>query len=199
LDIVSAKALRTHFTDMKGTDIMSRTPWITLMLLVALAGIASAQASEFSLGLSSFGVIVNNEDPYDDDQLFGGAIVGTYAFNDQLAVRGILFSTTHNDDDELTNAGLEAHVLYGRNLTQAGFRYYGLGGFFSETWDMEIIEPEFSGLTLGFGIGYAWEKVALDWWGAWRAPSDYQDFIDDFVDDNDVTAASGALSLSYRF
>ena len=60
--------------DMKGMNIMSRTPWITLMLLVALAGVASAQASEFSLGLGTFAVIVDNEKPFEDDNLFGGSI-----------------------------------------------------------------------------------------------------------------------------
>jgi hypothetical protein len=180
---------------------MKRTSLITLVLLVALAGIASAQATEFSLGLGTFGVVVDNEKPVDDDNLFGGSIVGTYAFNDKVAARGIFFSTTHDDDDELINAGIEAHVLYGRKLTQAGFRYYGLAGFFSETWDNDIIDESFSGLTVGFGIGYAWEKVALDWWGAWRSPSKYQDLWDDLETgvDNDMKAMAGSLSVSYRF
>jgi len=187
--------------DMKGTNIMSRTPWITLMLLVALAGIASAQATEFSLGIGTFGVMVDNEEPFDDDNLYGGSIVGTYAFNDKVAARGILFSTTHEDDDELINAGIEAHVLYGSKLNQAGFRYYGLAGFFSESWDNDINDESFSGLTVGFGIGYAWEKVALDWWGAWRSPSKYQDFFDDLETglENDMKAVAGSISLSYRF
>lgn len=98
---------------------------LSLGLVLCAAVAPAAEPTGFSLGLSSYGVIVDYEQPFDQDQFMGGALMGAYAFND---------------------------------------------------------------------------KVAIDWWGAWRAPSGYQDIIEDmFSVKIDATAASGALAVSYRF
>jgi hypothetical protein len=178
---------------------MKRTPLLVVLLVLALSGAAVAGTGAFALGLGTFGVIVDAGDPYGDDTFMGGALVGTYAFDDHKGVRGLFYATEHEDVSTLENNGFEAQFLFGSHLMREGFRYYGLAGYYSETWEVAAVDRDFSGLTVGFGIGYTWKKVILDWWGAWRQPGDYQDMADSLGATVDMTAAAGALALSYRF
>jgi hypothetical protein len=55
-------------------------------------------------------------------------------------------------------------------------------------------------MLLTFGLGYNWEKIALDFWISVRDASDYEDMVSDSVGfSSDAAASSGALMLGYRF
>ncbi len=179
---------------------------VLLLLSLLLASLASARPyrrharKAYSLvGIGTYAAVVDNPSPFADDKLYGFSLTGTLGLGPSLAVRGNLYFTEHDDVSGLDNNGLDAQLLFGGGMNRYGFKYYGIVGLFSETWDSGAAEHDFSGLELGFGIGYDWRRISLDWWGVWRDPGDYEDLVRSATGVAvDLNAASGALMLTFR-
>ena len=167
-----------------------------------------AQAAEgdknFSLGGSLYWIDIDATNVITMD-FTGGSLVGTAAFNENVAVRGSIYNTTWDVQDDLELAGYDAQVLLGGNLNREGFKYYLALGVFSETADNGYNTIDFSGAQIGAGFGYNWPQVALDYTINLRSADDYADFIGDLMDNVGVTgtskvsATSTSLALSFRF
>lgn len=179
--------------------------------LVLASGLVQAAADErmFTLGGSLYWIDVDATNVVTMD-FSGGAIVGTAAFNDNVALRGSIYGAAWDVNDELEVTGYDAQLLLGSNLNREGFKYYVALGVFDERIGLEgddVDDKErFSGAQLGAGFGYNWPQVALDYTLNIRSASDYADFIEDSgmmqvagARRSEVTATSTALTLSLRF
>jgi hypothetical protein len=175
------------------------------------SGLAQGAADErmFSVGGALYWIDVDATNVITMD-FSGGAIVGTAAFNDNVALRGSIYGAAWDVNDELEATGYDAQLLLGSNLNREGFKYYVALGVFDERIGLEgddVDDKErFSGAQLGLGFGYNWPQVALDYTLNVRSASDYADFIEDSgmmqvagARRSEVTATSTALTLSLRF
>ena len=179
--------------------------------LMLASGLAQGAADErmFSVGGALYWIDVDATNVITMD-FSGGAIVGTAAFNDNVALRGSIYGAAWDVNDELEVTGYDAQLLLGSNLNREGFKYYVALGVFDERIGLEgddVDDKErFSGAQLGAGFGYNWPQVALDYTLNIRSASDYADFIEDSgmmqvagARRSEVTATSTALTLSLRF
>jgi hypothetical protein len=179
--------------------------------LMLASGLAQGAADErmFSVGGALYWIDVDATNVVTMD-FSGGAIVGTAAFNDHVALRGSIYGAAWDVNDELEVTGYDAQLLLGSNLNREGFKYYVALGVFDERIGLEgddVDDKErFSGAQLGAGFGYNWPQVALDYTLNIRSASDYADFIEDSgmmqvagARRSEVTATSTALTLSLRF
>ena len=179
--------------------------------LMLASGLAQGAADErmFSVGGALYWIDVDATNVITMD-FSGGAIVGTAAFNDNVALRGSIYGAAWDVNDELEVTGYDAQLLLGSNLNREGFKYYVALGVFDERIGLEgddVDDKErFSGAQLGLGFGYNWPQVALDYTLNVRSASDYADFIEDSgmmqvagARRSEVTATSTALTLSLRF
>ena len=179
--------------------------------LMLASGLAQGAADErmFSVGGALYWIDVDATNVVTMD-FSGGAIVGTAAFNDNVALRGSIYGAAWDVNDELEATGYDAQLLLGSNLNREGFKYYVALGVFDERIGLEgddVDDKErFSGAQLGLGFGYNWPQVALDYTLNVRSASDYADFIEDSgmmqvagARRSEVTATSTALTLSLRF
>ncbi|HTO19157.1 MAG TPA: outer membrane beta-barrel protein [Pseudomonas sp.] len=179
--------------------------------LMLASGLAQGAADErmFSVGGALYWIDVDATNVVTMD-FSGGAIVGTAAFNDNVALRGSIYGAAWDVNDELEVTGYDAQLLLGSNLNREGFKYYVALGVFDERIGLEgddVDDKErFSGAQLGAGFGYNWPQVALDYTLNIRSASDYADFIEDSgmmqvagARRSEVTATSTALTLSLRF
>jgi hypothetical protein len=179
--------------------------------LMLASGLAQGAADErmFSVGGALYWIDVDATNVITMD-FSGGAIVGTAAFNDNVALRGSIYGAAWDVNDELEATGYDAQLLLGSNLNREGFKYYVALGVFDERIGLEgddVDDKErFSGAQLGLGFGYNWPQVALDYTLNVRSASDYADFIEDSgmmqvagARRSEVTATSTALTLSLRF
>lgn len=168
-----------------------------------------AQAAEgdknFSLGGSLYWIDIDATNLITMD-FTGGSLVGTAAFNENVAVRGSIYSTTSDLYDEVELGGYDAQVLLGGNLNREGFKYYLALGVFSESLEDGDESIDFSGAQIGAGFGYNWPQVALDYTINLRSADDYVDFVEDSgmmqragVRRSEVSATSTSLALSFRF
>lgn len=150
-----------------------------------------------SIGLASYATHIEYDAwAAEDDDFSGFALFGTGALNHNVAIRGGFYSLEHDDYNDVDGSGIELQLLGGNNFDSVGFKIYGGVGLFNE----EIEDYDFSGMLLTFGIGYNWQKIALDFWISVRDADDYEDFIADYLGyGSDATASSGALMLGYRF
>lgn len=180
----------------------------SLMLASSLAQ-GAADERMFSVGGALYWIDVDATNVITMD-FSGGAIVGTAAFNDNVALRGSIYGAAWDVNDELEATGYDAQLLLGSNLNREGFKYYVALGVFDERIGLEgedVDDKErFSGAQLGLGFGYNWPQVALDYTLNVRSASDYADFIEDSgmmqvagARRSEVTATSTALTLSLRF
>ena len=97
---------------------------------------ANEQEKNFSIGLGTYSVTLNYSEsspPVEDDKFSGGAISLTYAFNNNVAIRGYLFATEHDEVSILEASGTDIALLGGSGLLTNGFKIYGGGGLFTET------------------------------------------------------------------
>ena len=96
------------------------------------------QEKNFSVGLSAYALNLSYSDPAmgSDDEFSGLALNAAYAFNDNVAVKGAYYSLEHDDFSELEATGLDLSVVAGTGLATQGFKIYGGGGFFKETWEV---------------------------------------------------------------
>jgi hypothetical protein len=176
------------------------------LILILLAGASLAQGTSKSsyAGVGAYSVLFMYDNS-DMDETFGGySITGGHAFSANFAARGHLYFTTHEDDSDLEINGYDIQAMLGGGLAGQGFKYYLLGGYFSESTDVSLgaatVSADFTGMMFGFGIGYTWESVTLDWWGSVRNSSDWDDFMDTISAETlDYQHGAGGLSLGFRF
>ncbi len=175
---------------------------LTLIAVTALLISTSLHAQEgepkhWQIGLG----IYNSTISYDlasDDEFSGGAISATYAVSDNLAFRGIIFSLEHDDFSEIDSSGYDLVIYGGTGLLTQGFKIYGGGGLYKDTWEVIGFEESFSGLQLSGGLGYNWDAVAIDLVIGIRNVDDYDDLANTVGLTADV-AVSSNLSVSFRF
>ena len=183
-------------------------------LQIALISIASLfslnvpaegqQEKNFSIGLSTYALTLAYDDTtvaLADDEFSGLAISAAYAFNDNVAVKGSLYSLDHDDNSNLEASGLDLAAVAGTGLATEGFKIYGGGGIFSETWEFPgFADEKFSGIQFVGGLGYNWDVVAIDLSLALREADDYADFVGSVVGGTGtVHVRVIALTVSARF
>ena len=157
------------------------------------------QEKRFSVGIGTYALnLAYSDDAMGaDDEFSGLAISAAYAFTDNVAVKGALYSMEHDDISGLDASGLDLVVVGGTGLATHGFKIYGGGGIFNETWEFAGYQDEkFSGIQLVGGLGYNWDVVSVDLSIAIRDSDDYADFI---PGTGEITAVSGGLTVSARF
>ena len=150
---------------------------------------------QVGLGIYNFTLAYDNTS---DDEFSGGAISASYAATDNLAFRGTIFSLEHDDFSEVDSSGYDLVVYGGTGLLTQGFKIYGGGGLFKDTWEAFGVEESFNGFQLNGGLGYNWDVVAIDFVIGIRSVSDYDDFVS-IVGVSADTAVSSNLSVSFRF
>jgi hypothetical protein len=150
---------------------------------------------QVGFGLYRSAVAYNN---VSDDEFSGGAVSASYAVNDNVAFRGTLFSLEHDDFSEIDSSGYDLVIYGGTGLLTNGFKIYGGGGLFKETWEVSGLEESFNGFQLNGGLGYNWDVVAIDLVIGIRSVSDYDDLANQFGSSVDA-AVSSNLSIALRF
>ena len=174
----------------------------TLITLFALLISTSLHAQDglpkhWQVGLGIYNSAISYNDT-SDDEFSGGAISASYAATDNFAFRGTIFSLEHDDFSEVDSSGYDLVVYGGTGLLTQGFKIYGGGGLYKDTWEAPGFEESFSGFQLNGGLGYNWDVVAIDFVIGIRSISDYDDFANQFGLTAD-TAVSSNLSVSFRF
>ncbi len=160
------------------------------------------QEKKFSIGLGTYALkLAYSDASIGDDDFSGFAISAAYAFNDNVAIKGAYYSLEHDEVSELEAKGLDLVVVAGTGLATQGFKIYGGGGFFNETWTLSGFSEDenFSGFQLAGGLGYNWDVVSVDLSVAIRSASDYADFVERLGGTGSITAVAGALTVSARF
>lgn len=174
----------------------------TLIAVTALLISTSLHAQDglpkhWQVGLGIYNSTISYNNTF-DDEFSGGAIAVTYAMSDNLAFRGTIFSLEHDDFSDIESSGYDLVVYGGTGLLTQGFKIYGGGGLFKDTWEFFGFKENFSGLQLNGGLGYNWDAVAVDFVIGIRSVSDYDDLANDFGSTVDA-AVSSNLSVSFRF
>jgi hypothetical protein len=173
-----------------------------VLFSIALLSV-SVQADDlnrkFNVGLGTYALVITNDsDFFDDDRLTGFSISGLYAVSDMFALRAAYYALEHDDFSNIDDTGFDFVGYIGAGLMSEGFKIYGGGGIYTESWDTPTGDESFNGLQLSGGIGYNWKNVALDFVLSLRQKDDYEDVLAG----SGVSiegAASGSLILSARF
>ncbi len=166
--------------------------------------IPTSAVKQWSIGISSYAtsVYLDSYGGYSAD-FSGVALMGTYAFNDNVAVRAGYYWLESDNFSDLDSSGLDLVAYYGTGLATQGFKAYIGGGFFTDSWESSDStgfydnSASFSGVQINGGIGYNWESVSLEFVIGIRQPDDYKD-SERFYND-DISVVSGALLFSGRF
>lgn len=169
-------------------------------LLLQPGTVSAADASRDQLAIGTYAIVVDYDDyRIPDDDLSGHALSYTHVF-DSVALRVNLYGTDHDEIPGLDVGGSEILLLGGSNLAGHGFKIYGGGGVFGETWESPSEETDISGLELVGGLGYNWKKVAIDFTVGLRGVRDYEDRKSALVGRNvHAGAASSSLTIGIRF
>lgn len=172
-------------------------PFVLLML--PLAALSGEQQKKINIGVGTYGlVIVNDSSVVGDDQLSGYTMSGQYAFSDMFALRVAWYALDHRDFTNIDNQGFDVVAYVGGGMVSTGFKVYGGGGYFSESWEISGSSESLNGLQLSGGLGYNWQNAGVDLIFAIRQTSDYQDVLAGTGTDIDV-ASSATLVVSARF
>ena len=174
-----------------------------IVLLIPLAGYSGTEPKNFNLGIGYYDLQIyqtysDETYSYDSDRLNGVSLSAAYMFSDNIALRGDYYSLGQGNIFDTDVDGFEVLVYVGSGLAMRGFKWYLGGGHFSEQWDGAIESTSFSGLQLGGGIGYNWERYAFDMLLRFRDPSDYDKHLS--VPGTEInTVGVLSLMLSARF
>jgi len=168
-----------------------------MMVIISAALMATALASnqalaeekQGSIGIGTYSVVLDINGS--TGTYVGSALVGSYSFTPFISAGAHFYSTTLDLGTEEIG-GFDAMVRFGSQ--GQGFTYFGGVGVFSETVTDFGFSLDASGTTVGYGIGYNWDSVALTWEGSIRSTGDYEDFTGQAV-----TQATGSLNVGYRF
>lgn len=173
------------------------------MLFIPLAAYSGTEPKNFNLGIGYYSLQVYNtysDETYshDSERLNGISLSAAYMFSDNVALRGTYYSLSQSNFFNTDTDGYEVLVYAGRGMAMRGFKWYLGGGYFSEQWDSEAESNSFSGLQLGGGFGYNWERYAFDLLLHLRDPGDYDEHLS--VPGIEIkTAGVLSLMLSRRF
>ena len=173
-----------------------------LVVLVSLLISSSLYAQSYDqkrlqVGFGVYNLTVNYNNSF-DYEFSGTAISAAYAPTDNLSFRVSFYSLDNDDFSALESSGYDLVIYGGTGLATQGFKIYGGGGIYSDTWELNGFEDDFSGVQLSGGLGYNWEVVALDFVIGIRSTSDYEDELSQIgllVD----TVTTSSLTLSMRF
>ena len=152
-------------------------------------------SKQWNIGVGTYALIID-EDNSDDITFEGFALSATYAFNDNVSIKGQYYALEEEDFSEIELSGVDMAVHYGTGLASDGFKAYIGLGLYSETLEVGSLEEDFSGAQIAGGLGYNWESVSLDLSLGIRSTGDYEDLADD---SSDVTAVSSSLVFAIRF
>ncbi len=160
---------------------------------------AGEEEKKFSIGLGTYGFTIDYTDPAYVNREFGGlAINATFAANDNIGIRGAMYSLeADNEDynvyDGTDSSGYDLTIIAGTGLATEGFKIYGGLGIFNDTWSKPgYSDVEFSGLQFVGALGYNWEVISLELSFGVRE-------TDEYTFNADVASAvSAGLSLSVR-
>lgn len=182
--------------------LLSQIALISITSLLSLTIQAEEMEKKFNVGIGTYALSISydNASSGADDELGGLGLSASYSFTDKFSIRGGYYSLEHDDFSSLDATGMDLTAYFGTGLASQGFKAYIGGGIFSETWDANGFEEDFSGLQLSGGIGYNWNVMALDFLIGIRDASDYEDFVNTAFDaSTDASAVSGSLMLSAVF
>lgn len=178
---------------------MFRFSLILLLSMLPLAVQSGEHEKNINIGIGTYALVIVNDSPtFDDDRLSGFSISGLYAISDMFALRAAYYALDHDDFSNIDDTGFDFVGYFGTGLLTEGFKIYGGGGLFTETWETSGADQSFNGLQLSGGIGYNWKSVALDFVLSFREKSDYEDILAGTGVSIDA-AASGSLIISARF
>ena len=193
---------------MKGDVAVKKLIYIALISAVSLMSLNAqsevlAQEKRFAIGIGTYALQLSydNSNINEDDKFSGAAISLAYSFTDNVAVKGALYKMEHDDVSELEASGYDLVIVGGAGLATQGFKIYGGGGLFSETWEVSGLsgDEDFSGTQLVGGLGYNWDVIAVDLSVSIRDADDYVDLLSRLGGTGDVIAVSGGLTVSVRF
>jgi hypothetical protein len=172
-------------------------PFVFLML--PLAAVSGEQQKKINIGVGTYGlVVVNDSSVLDDDQLSGYTMSGQYAFSELFALRAAWYALDHQDFTNIDVQGFDLVAYIGAGMISTGFKVYGGGGYYSESWEISGNSELINGLQLSGGLGYNWQNAGLDFVFALRQTSDYEDVLAGTGIAVDA-AASATLIVSARF
>ncbi len=164
---------------------MKSTLQLTLLISCTLLFFTNVHAGEkekkFSIGLGTYGFTVDYTDSAYINREFGGlAINATFAANNNIGIKGAMYSLeADNDDynvyDGTESSGYDLTLIAGTGLATEGFKIYGGLGIFNDTWSKSgYSDAKFSGLQLVGGLGYNWKVIALEFSFGIREADEYQ-------------------------
>lgn len=160
------------------------------------------KSSRFSVGAGTYGLVVTNPEPYDNDEFTGEAITIKGIVNEHVALRGSYYQLEHEDFSDITAEGFDVQILAGTNFYRGFNAFVGIG-YYDETLELKTTymgfdiyaEEEFSGGEICGGLEYNWTHIGLEGMINVRDPKGYEDV----TGMDHETAVSGNLTLSVRF
>lgn len=172
---------------------------VSMLLLLAYS--SPSQAQEFNKNQVYIGskalTISYDESGVGDDEAAGFQIGYSRVFADYFEFRGSYYYLEHDDVSSIEIGGVDLEMVAGK--FGLGFKIYGGGGLFSETWENSF-SKDFAGFQLVGGIGYNWPRVGIDLTIEIRDASDYEKFVNSGLGTNvDAVAASADLNVGFRF
>jgi len=168
---------------------------LTVAVLVMLMAMPATSAPRKStLGIGTY-VVQFDSDGYKDN-FVGLGLSASTAISRNAVIRGVIYGTEHEDISDFTAAGIDVQILFGKNLSRPGFKFYAGLDYFMETLELDLgwgsEEEDYSGLGLILGRGYNFRNMSIDWYGCGRNPDAYDDL-------NIDTVGAGSLAISMRF
>ena len=170
-----------------------------ILLALPLAAQSDLLPKKITIGVGAYALLIANDSTaLDDDQLSGFTASGQYAFSDMFALRAAYYALDHSDFTNVNANGFDLVGYVGTGMMTKGFKIYGGGGYYSESWETSGTSQSFTGLQLNGGLGYNWENAGLDFMLALRQTSDYEDVLVGSGIEIDV-AASATVIVAARF
>lgn len=168
-----------------------------LLCATMISGATLAWEKPFSLGAGFYGTSFTAEG-YESYDFSGIAITGSAAFSNNLAARVTYFLLEDETPLPVTESeGADVQLLLGTGLLYEGFKAYGSVGVFRDNWSMGTLSESFTGGQLGFGLGYNWPALTLDFAVNLRQARDYKQKA--YFPVADLSVGSSMLSLALRF
>jgi hypothetical protein len=186
----------THLLEQEDLLMKRFILLLTVAVLVMLMAVpAIARPRTGTLGVGTY-VVQFDSNGYKDNFIGLGFSAST-AISRNMVVRGVIYATEHEDMDDFTAVGVDAQLLFGKNLIRPGFKLYAGLDYFMETLELDLgewgsDEEDYSGLGLILGLGYNFRNMSIDWYGCARNPDAYDGFDLD-------TVGAGSLMISMRF
>jgi hypothetical protein len=155
---------------------------------------------QWSIGAGFQNLTVTND--IQDLDFTGHLVTAQYAFSNRVAVKTSYQLLDFDDNSDVSSQNIDIAAYYGRGfLSNDKLKLYAGIGYFADSWasDNTADDVEFSGFLIGGGLGYNWERMALDFIINARQASDYGEYIESSGGSGTVVAVGGSLSLSVRF